>query len=110
VTGFVRERQRSTAALASTSWLLRSLSGDRVDSDRVIPAVAMRSRVSASVLANAIVSSCVGSLAIACCWQPTRRGGFATTGASVRALIPVLASFRFAVIRSISLEWHEGCG
>jgi hypothetical protein len=29
VAGFVRERQRSTAALASTSWLLRSLSGER---------------------------------------------------------------------------------
>ena len=32
----VRERQRPTAALASTSWLLRSTSGDGVDSERVI--------------------------------------------------------------------------
>jgi hypothetical protein len=39
---FVRERQRSTAALASTSWLLRSTSGDVVDSERVIAIVAKR--------------------------------------------------------------------
>ncbi len=40
----VRERQRSTAASASTSWLLRSTSGDGVDSERVIAIVAKRSR------------------------------------------------------------------
>ena len=36
----VRKRQRSTAALASTSWLLRSTSGDGVGSERVIAIVA----------------------------------------------------------------------
>ena len=40
VAAFVRERQRSTAASASTSWLLRSLGGDGVDSERVIATVA----------------------------------------------------------------------
>jgi hypothetical protein len=43
VAACVRERQRSTAALASTSWLLRSLSGDGVDGERVIATVAKRS-------------------------------------------------------------------
>ena len=43
VAACVRERQRSTAALASTSWLLRSLSGDGVDGERVIATVALRS-------------------------------------------------------------------
>jgi hypothetical protein len=42
VAACVRERQRSTAALASTSWLLRSLSGDGVDGERVIATVAKR--------------------------------------------------------------------
>ncbi len=40
VTPSVRKRQRSTAALASTSWLLRSTSGDGVGSERVIAIVA----------------------------------------------------------------------
>ena len=58
VAAFVGERQRSTAALASTSWLLRSLSGDGVDGDRVIAIVALRSLARERVTrAIAIVSS-----------------------------------------------------
>ena len=43
VTASVRERQRSTAKLPSTSWLLRRLSGDAPDGERVIAIVAGRS-------------------------------------------------------------------
>jgi hypothetical protein len=39
----VRERQRSTAASASISWLLRSTSGDGVGSERVIAIVTKES-------------------------------------------------------------------